>query len=169
MAKRSFSAVNWTPAATADTTALASAAYQALQGGSATQRLCILEIMVTGMAGAAAPTMLQMARCSNVGTTPTALAAPVSDGPMDPSVAALAAPPVSFTAAAAGPQRSSATTDARLDLSINAFGGIKRWVSAPGAEWWTLGNAASAGCCVLSAYNAGTSGAINSHIEYEPS
>lgn len=168
MAKRIFQASNFTPTATNDTTALANATYMALQGGSATQLLTILELMVTGFAGASAPTILQWARCSNVGTTPTALAAPVSDGPAHPSTAALAAPPVSFIAAAAGPQRSAATTDARLDLGLNAFGGIKRWVAAPGAEWVTLGNAASAGCSVLSAIG-GTVGAISAHIEYEPS
>jgi hypothetical protein len=168
MAKRTFQASNFTPAATNDTTALTNATYMALQGGSATQLLTVLEIMVTGNAGASAPTVLQWARASNVGTTPTALAAPNSDGPMHPSTAALAAPPIPFVAAAAGPQRSAATSDARLDLGINAFGGVKRWVAAPGAEWFILGNAASAGCSVLSSYNAGTPGAINSHIEYEP-
>lgn len=168
MAKRTFSTPNFTPTATADTTALANATYAALQGGSATQLLRVSEIMVTGLAGASSPTILQWARCSNVGTTPTALAAPNSDGPKHPSTAALALPPVSFAAAAAGPQRSSATTDARLDMGLNAFGGIKRWQAAPDDEWFTLGSAANAGCSVLSAFTGGTVGAINSHITYEP-
>jgi hypothetical protein len=140
----------------------------ALQGGSATQLITVLEVMVSGFAGASSPTILQLARASNVGTTPTALSAPNSDGVMHPSTAALAAPPVSFVAAAAGAQRSSATSDARLDMGLNAFGGIKRWVAAPGAEWYILGNTASAGCSVLSAFTGGTVGAISSHIEYEP-
>lgn len=168
MAKRTFQAVNWTPTATADTTALANGTYMALQGGSATQLITVLEVMVSGFAGASSPTILQLARASNVGTTPTALSAPNSDGVMHPSTAALAAPPVSFVAAAAGAQRSSATSDARLDMGLNAFGGIKRWVAAPGAEWYILGNTASAGCSVLSAFTGGTVGAISSHIEYEP-
>lgn len=168
MAKRSFQAVNWTPTATGDTSALANATYQALQGGSATQLLTVLEIMLSGFAGASSPTIQQLARCSNVGTTPTALAAPNSDGPLHPSTAPLAAPPISFVAAAAGPQRSSAATDARLDMGLNAFGGIKRWVAAPGAEWVILGNAASGGCSVLSAFTGGTVGALSSHILYEP-
>lgn len=168
MAKRIFQAPNFTPSATNDTTALTNATYMALQGGSATQLLTVLEVMVTGLAGASAPTVLQLARASNVGTTPTALAAPNSDGPAHPSTAVLAAPPISFAAAAAGPQRSAATTDARLDMAINAFGGVKRWAAAPGAEWFILGNAASAGCTVLSSFNAGTPGAVSAHIEYEP-
>lgn len=168
MAKRTFSVVNWTPTAAADATALPSSTYMGLKGGSATQLLTVLEIMVSGFAGASSPTILQLARAGTVETTPTALAAPNSDGPMHPSTAALAAPPVSFVAAATGPQRSSATTDARLDMGLNAFGGIKRWVAAPGAEFVILGNAASAGEAILSAYTGGTVGAISSHIEYEP-
>lgn len=168
MAKRIFQAANWTPTATADATALASGSYMGLKGGSGTQLMSVLEIMVSGFAGASSPTILQLARSSTIETTPTALAAPSSDGPAHPSTAALAAPPVSFTAAAAGPQRSAATTDARLDMGLNAFGGIKRWVAAPGAEWWILGNTASAGESVLSAFTGGTVGAISAHIEYEP-
>jgi ABC-type molybdenum transport system ATPase subunit/photorepair protein PhrA len=53
-------------------------------------------------------------------------------------------------------------------MGLNAFGGIKRWVAAPGAEWWILGNAASGGESLLSAFTGGTVGAISSHIEYEP-
>lgn len=168
MAKRTFQSSNWTPTATADTTALANASYMALQGGTATQLLRVSELMVTGLAGASAPTILQWARCSNVGTTPTALAAPNSDGPKHPSTAALAAPAVAFVAAAAGAQRSSATTDARLDMGLNAFGGIKRWQAAPDDEWFILGSAANAGCSVLSAFSGGTPGAINAHVTYEP-
>ena len=168
MAKRIFSAVNWTPTATADATALGNATYMGLKGGSSTQLMSVLEIMVSGFGGASTPTILQFARAGTVETTPTALAAPSSDGPAHPSTAVLAAPPVSFVAAGTGPQRSSATTDARLDMGLNAFGGIKRWVAAPGAEWWILGNAASGGESLLSAFTGGTVGAISSHIEYEP-
>lgn len=168
MAKRVFQAVNWTPTATADATALGNNTYMALKGGSSTQLMDVLEIMISGFAGASSPTILQFARVGTVETTPTGLAAPNSDGPANPATAALAAPPVSFVAAATGPQRSSATTDARLDMGLNAFGGIKRWVAAPGAQWSILGNTASLGESVLSAFTGGTVGAISSHIEYEP-
>lgn len=168
MAKRIFQAVNWTPTATADAVALVSSSYMALKGGTATQLLDVLEIMVSGFAGASSPTILQFARIGTVEITPTALAAPNSDGPAHPATAALAAPPVSFVAAATGPQRSSATSDARLDMGLNAFGGIKRWVAAPGAQWSILGNTASLGESVLSAFTGGTVGAISSHIIYEP-
>ena len=111
---------------------------------------------------------MQLARASTVETTPTALASPNSDGPVHPSTAALAAPPVSFVAAATGPQRSAVTSDAKLDLSLNAFGGVVRWLAQQGAEFSQLGNTASLGETILSAFTGGTVGAISAHIMYEP-
>src|SRR5205814_8760868 len=104
MAKRIFHASNYTPTAQADTTALTNATYQALKGGSATQLIDILEVMISGLAGASSPTIMQLARVTTIETTPTALASPNSDGPAHPATAALAAAPVSLVAAAAGPQ-----------------------------------------------------------------
>lgn len=168
MANNSFHAVNYTPTAQADAGALTSSTYQAIKGGSGTQKITIKEVEISGFAGSSAPTILQLARCGTLETTPTALAAPNSDGPLDPASAALAAPPVSFVAASTGPQRSNATTAARLNLGLNAFGGIVRWVAAPGAEWGQVGNTATLGESILSAFTGGTPGAISSHIIYEP-
>lgn len=168
MSNWSFQAVNWTPTAQADAGALTSSTYQALKGGSATQKIAVKEVMVSGLAASSSPTILQMARSSTIETTPTALAAPNSDGPLDPASAALAAPPVSLVAAAAGPQRSNSTSAARLNLALNAFGGIVRWIASPGAEWGQVGNTATLGESILSAFTGGTVGAISSHIVYEP-
>lgn len=168
MAKRSFGNTNWTPTATADTTALANGTYQAIKGGSATQRNEVVEIYVTGNAAVTSPTFLQLARASTLATTPTALSAPAFDGPMDPNTAALAAVPVTFTAAAAGSQRSAVTTDGKLNLGFNAFGGIMRWVAAFREEWVIHGSAVTIGESNFSAFTGGTVGAINSHIIYEP-
>lgn len=168
MAKRLFQVPNWTPTAAADASALANATYMALKGGSATQRIDFLEVYVNGMAAASAPTALCLARASTIETTPTALAAPATDGPADPATAALAAPPVSFTAAATGPQRSAATSDARLNLGINAFGGSFRWNAAPTQQWVLLGNTAQFGETLISSQNTGTPGALSAHLEYEP-
>ena len=169
MAKRIFQQSNWTPTATADTTAMAGATYMAIRGGSTTQRLDILDFMIEGMAPTtSSPTILQFARHSTIATTPTALAAPASDGPLDPASAALAAPPVSFTAAAAGGQRSAVTTDARFNLGINAVGGLLRYNAAPTQQFSMLGNTATFGEASLSAFTGGTVGAINAHIVYEP-
>lgn len=168
MAKRTFQATNWTPTAQADTAALTSSTYMAIKGGSGTQLIDVQEIMVSGFAGSTAPAILQMARVSTVETTPTALAAPNSDGPMHPSTAALAAPPVTFTAAGTGCQRSAATTDGRLNLGLNTYGGIAKWNSAFSAPWSILGNTADLGESVLSAFTGTTPGAISAHIIYEP-
>jgi len=167
VAKRTFQATNWTPTATADTSALANATYMALKGGSGTQLIDVQEIMVSGFAGSTAPAILQFARVSTVETTATALAAPNSDGPMHPSTAALAAPPVAFTAATTGPQRSAVTSDGRLNLGLNTYGGIAKWNSAFSAPWSQLGNTADLGESVLSAFTGTTPGAISAHIIYE--
>jgi hypothetical protein len=170
MAKRIFQAVNFTPTATADAaTALANSTYMAMKGGSSTQMIDVLEIMISGLAAStSSPTIMQFARHSTIATTPTALAAPNSDGPMHPSTAALAAPAVTFVAAGTGPQRSAATSDARLNVGLNAYGGIVRWVAAPTAQWTNLGNTAQLGEASLSAFTGGTVGAVSAHIIYEP-
>jgi hypothetical protein len=168
MAKRIFQTSNWTPAATADTTALASGTYMGVKGGSTSQRIAINEIYIDGMAGASAPTPLTFGRSSTLATTPTALAAPASDGPADGATAALAAPPVTFTAAATGGQRSALTTDAKLHLGLNAFGGIVRYNASPGQEFIITGNTTPLGEAYLSSQNLGTPGLIDAHIMYEP-
>lgn len=168
MAKRVFQASNFTPTATADAAALSNATYMALQGGSGTQLINVEEILVSGFAGASSPTILQFARDSTVGATVTALAAPNSDGPMHPSTAALGAAPVSFVAAGTSPQRSNSTSNPRLNLGLNAFGGIIRWQCAPREEWGILGNTAALGESSLSAFTGGTPGAISAHMVYEP-
>lgn len=168
MAKRIFHAANYTPTATADTTAHANATYQALKGGSSTQLINIVDIYIVGLASTTSPTLMQLGRASTVETTPTALASPNSDGPMHPSTAALAAAPVSLVAAAAGPQRSAVTTDAKLELGLNAFGGVVRVSLPPGEEWGQIGNTAALGESILSAFTGGTVGAVSSHLVYEP-
>lgn len=168
MACRIFQAVNWTPTATADTTALAGGTYMAIKGGSGTQQIDVHEIVVSGLAGSTAPAIMQMARVSTIETTPTALAAPNSDGPNHPATAALAAPPVTFVAAATGPQRSAVTTDARLNLGLNTYGGIAKWNDAFTKPWTILGATADFGESVLSCYTGTTPGAVSAHFIYEP-
>ena len=169
MAKRFFTNQNWTPTATADTTALANATYMAVKGGSATQLIKVIEISVSGLApSASSPTLMNFARSSTVATTPTALAAPASDGPNHASTAALAAAPITFTAAGTGGQRSATVTDAKINIAANMYGGIHKWNAPQDAEFFILGNTASLGEAYLSAFTGGTVGAVSSHILYEP-
>lgn len=165
MAKRSFSVATWTPVAVADTIAFTASGYQAIQGGSTTQRTNVLEIFMGGQAGASTPTFMVLAHDSTVAVTPTALSTGQKDAALDASSAALAAPVSSFVTASTQPQRSS--TLGLLNLSYNAFGGIVRWVAAPGEEISMVGNTASLGEISLSAYTGGTPGLMGSHIIYE--
>src|SRR5262245_21881308 len=127
MSKRVFHASNYTPTATADTTSLTNATYQGLKGGTSTNITQVIEVMLSGLAGSSAPTIMQLARASTLETTPTALASPNSDGFVNPAALAITSGPVAFVAAATGPQRSGSTSDAKLELNLNTFGGIVRW------------------------------------------
>ena len=163
MARWSGNVPTWTPVAVADATNFTDAGYMALQGGSSTQRSNLLEVYMGGQAGASSPSIMLVARDSTIGVTLSVgrLAA------LDPATAALAAPPVLFNTATTKPQRSS--TLSLLNLSFNAFGGIVRWVAAPGQEVGMLGNtAALLGELSLSAYTGGTPGLMGSHFIFEP-
>jgi hypothetical protein len=168
MAKRSFSAATWTPTATADTTNLANSTFMAIGASGATAGLNVLEIYIGGQASASSINIMQFARDSTLAATPTALAAPNSDGPLDTRTAALAAVPITCVQATTVPQRSAATTAARLSLSLNTFGGIIRWVAAPGEEWGITGVTVNISESSLSAFTGGSVGAIGAHVIYEP-
>lgn len=166
MSKSAFKVSTFTPVAVADTVAFTDGGYMALQGGSATQRIDISEVYMGGQAGVSSPSLMLLSRDSTVGVTLTALGAGNSNAALDPSTAALAAPPVGFVASTTKPQR--AATLGLLNLSFNAYGGIVRWVAPPGSEIKMLGNAASFGEVSLSHYTGGTPALMGAHIIYEP-
>lgn len=168
MAKRIFQAASFTPTAQADGGALTNATYMAVGAGSATQTLNVLEIYEGGQAGSSAVNIMMFARDLVLAATPTALAAPNGDGPMNTGSAALAAPPVTCVAATTGPSRTNTALTARLNLTFNAFGGIVRWVAAPGEEWTITGTTVSVSESSLSAFTGGSVGAMGAHIVYEP-
>lgn len=166
MAKWSFQVANFTIAATADAANMTDNTYMGLMGGSTTQRINIMEVFMGGLAASSAPAIMQLARDSTVQATPTALTTGQSNAALDPNTAALAAPQVAFTAATTKPQRSA--TLAKLNLAFNLFGGLVRWLAAPGEEFTILGNTASLGEASLSAFTGSTAGALSAHIIYEP-
>lgn len=170
MAKRIFQARGLTSGTgTAANTLLTTSQYMALKGGSSTQLIDVLEVLISGFAGSSAPALFELSRVQTVETTPTALTvATGSDGPAHPSTAALAAAPVSFIAASTQPTTSNAATDTRLNLGLNLFGGILRWVAAPGAGYSQIGNTAGLGESVLNTFTGSTSGTFSAHIMYEP-
>lgn len=172
MAKRLFTSagVTYTASAAGSATAGSTNTFMAIKGGSGTQMIDILEVLVSGKATASNVAAFELNRVSTLETTPTALAAPQSDGPMHPATAALAAAPVSFVAASTGPTPSNTVTDARLNLALNSFGGIIRWNAAPTQQYTMLGNTAPLGEAIL--WNSSTAGGsttlADAHIIYEP-
>lgn len=169
MAKRIFQVPTYTPTATADTTNLANNTFMAIGASGATAGLNVIEIYEGGQASASSINIMMFARDSTLAGTPTALSAPVSDGPMDTRTAALAAVPITYNfVTTTPPQRSALTSAARLNLSLNTFGGIVRWVAAPGEEWGITGVTVSVSESSLSAFTGGSAGLMGSHIVYEP-
>lgn len=162
MARWSANFVNFTPTLVADAANFTNGGYAAFQGGSGTQRTNVLEVFMGGLAGASSPSAMTLSRDSTVGTT-------LSVGrfaALDAASAALAAPPAAFQTATTVPQRSA--TLSLLQLAFNAFGGIVRWVAAPGEEVGMLGNTASLGEVSLSSLNTGTPGLMTAHLIVEP-
>lgn len=168
MAKRIVSVTVQTPTATADTVDLVDATYPfMLQGGTTTQRINVFEVYLGGQAGASTPTIILLSRDSQVATGTNTKGTGQNDAPLDASTAALAAPPlVGNSNATLKPRRD--TANHLLNLSFNAFGGIVRWVAAPGEEISVIGNTASLGELSLSAFTGGTPGALGAHMIYEP-
>jgi len=167
MAKRIVSITTITPTATADTTNLVDATYPFLaQGGSTTQRTNIIEIFMGGQAGASSPMIMILGRDSTVASGTNSDGTGQTDAALDAATAALAAPVVTGNSnATTKPQRSS--TLHLLNLTFNGFGGIVRWVAAPGEEISIVGNTASLGEVSLSAFTGGTVGALGAHMIYE--
>lgn len=165
MSKFTFAIPTWTPVAVADTIAMTNAGYCALVGASSTQISDLIEVYLGGQAGASSPAIMMLAHDSTIAVTPTALAAPNTIVPLKFETAALAAPVVGMVAAGTGPLRHA--TSKLLNLSFNAFGGIVRWVAAPGEEPNIVGNTAAGGEVSLSAFTGGTPGLLGSHIIFE--
>lgn len=167
MAKRSFQVPTWSPAAIADTTTMANAGFMAVGAAAATNGLLVSEIEINGLAAASSVMLMQFARDSALAATPTALAAPNSDGPMNSLTAAAQVGSLTCVAATTNPSRSAVTTSSRLNLGLNAFGGISRWVAYPGEEWGIIGITVSISESALSNFTGGATAAIGSHIIYE--
>src|SRR6185369_9984866 len=167
MSKRSVQQTTWTPTATADAAIMANTTYMAIEA-PLLGYVQVIEIYEGGQASASSINLMQFARSLAFGTTPTTLTAPNSDGPMSTFTVAGSGQATTYVAASTGPTRATASTSARLNLSFNSFGGIVRWVAAPGEEWGISGVTASISESSLSAFTGGSVGLIGAHIIYEP-
>lgn len=161
MARWAFNQNTFTPVAVADTTAFTSAGFVCLQGGSSTQRINCLEFFLGGQATSSTVNQVAIARDTTVGVTLSGGNGTVA---LDPATAALAAPPVGFSTASTKPQRGANLY--LLSPTFNAFGGIVRWVAAPGEEIGMLGNTANFG--EISISNIAGTGPMSAHIIFEP-
>lgn len=165
MPQRSLSFTNFTPTATADTTALANGTHMSIQGSTGTERIVVQEIYAGGQApSASSVTILVFARHTTFGLTPT-LAAGAKDAVTDASSATGTAR--GYTNAATPPQRSA--TQGLLNCTLNAFGGNFKWFpsNVPGKDISLVGNTQPLGEAGLSSFTGGSVGAIGAHILYE--
>jgi hypothetical protein len=168
MAKRSFSCSSNSFPAVADTTGFTTGQFMGVQAGSATTALNVLEISVSGQASASTLGNFLFARNSTAGATLGALASPFSDGALYGVLSSSAQGGTYSNATGTEPQRGATTTYSRLNMSINGFGGIYRWVAAPGEEWNIYGTAAGADSCFSNtSAGSGATCAAGVHIIYE--
>jgi hypothetical protein len=154
-----------TPTAAADTADIADGAFLAIVGGTAIQRVSIQEVYMAGLATSSSPMYMVLGRDSTVATGSLTLSG-AFDAALDPAMAATGLATAFNTAATLQPQR-SATLGHLLSLAFNGFGGLVRWVAAPGEEVQSVGSAASLGELSLSQFSGGTAAAIAAHIIYE--
>jgi hypothetical protein len=168
MAKRVTSITTITPAVYADAAALVDATYPfGLQGSGSTQRSSIIEVYLGGQATASAPAYMIVGMNSTAGAGTNSNGTGQTDAPLDPATAALAAPALTGNSwATTDPQRSA--TLKLLNLSFNAFGGLVRWVAAPGEEIYVVGNAVGLGSLSVSAFTGSSASAtMGAHMIYE--
>lgn len=159
--KYSLGYANVTPVAVAAAAAYTDAGYPFfLQGNSTTARLVIQEIYIGGEeASASSVNRMIFARDSTVGATG------ISGGTLAALGASATAPTVVVygNTSTTKPQRSS--TLSLLNLAFNAYGGLVRWVAAPGFEISIVGNTASLGEASLS--SASGTGKVSGHCLFE--
>lgn len=130
MAKYSMTWQTTTAVAVADTTAMTDAGYEGfLQGGSATMRLVVSEIYIGGEDTASTVNTIAVSRDSTVAATGLS---GNKNAVLDGSNTAPGTVAVYGNTSTTKPQRSA--TLHLLQLSMNSFGGIVRWVAAPGSE-----------------------------------
>lgn len=157
MAQYNTALAGWTPVAHADgASALANASYQCARTTSLST-LRIVEVFLGGEATSSTVNRHAVRRNSTNGATPT----DVVPGKLN----ALSAAPVSqgYSAASTGP--TLASTNHLLNLAFNAFGGIIRWVAAPGEELWASAATAPNGEITLDSISG--TGVVSSHLIFE--
>jgi hypothetical protein len=161
MAKYAMTWQSTTNVAVADTANMTDAGYAGfLQGGSSTMRLVVSEFYIGGEDTASTVNTTVVGRDSTVAATGIS---GNKNALLDGSGIAPGTIAVFGNTSTTKPQRSS--TLHLLQLSLNSFGGIVRWVAAPGSEISVVGNTASLG--EISISNVTGTGKTSGHVIYE--
>lgn len=157
--KVSSNITGWTPTAVGNTTNLTDAGHHTVQGYAAPGIVQILEIYMGGEATSSTVNEMEVARDSTVGVT-LSLGTGGYKAALSPNYTIQAAP---FNTSTTKPQKSA--TLHLLSLAFNAFGGVVRWVAAPGEELIMVGATASMG--EISLTSAVGAGKLSSTIIHE--
>lgn len=137
--KVSSSVTGWTPTAVGNTANFTDAGHHTLQGFAAPGTLLLMEVYLGGEATTSTVNEMEVARDSTVGGT-LSFGAGGYAASLSPNYTKQA---TAFNTSSTKPQKSS--TLHLLSLAFNAFGGVVRWVAAPGEEIIMAGAAASFG------------------------
>lgn len=157
MAQYTHGAVGYTPVAHADgAAALANNSYQSLHS-LGTAMLKVVEFFIGGEATASTVNRMSLRRASTNSVTPT------NQVPAALNFNSAAAVSQGSVAATTGP--TIASTQHLANVALNAFGGIVRWVAAPGEEIWAALTTAPNSELILDSISG--VGIISSDIKFE--
>lgn len=158
MAQYSCAPAAWTTATVADSGNLVNSNHQTLRSWSVTVVDRITEMFIGGEATSSTVVRMAARRNSTQAATPTN----VVPAGLSPFSAASAA---NFHQLAVTPPVAGAATQHLLNMSFNAFGGVIRWVAAPGEELYIIGATAANNEISLSSVSG--SALISSHVIFE--
>lgn len=159
---------NWTPTATSDGSDQVDGSYMAVQGGSATQVINIIELYIGGLEGTTqAPIEWVVAVDGTVGGG--TLAGSITLSAKNRQVTTLSSAPVAFSNASTTKPRRNPNFILATPV-MNAFGGIVRLAAIkPEDAWVIVGQSANTGELSLTAGpTPSTMKAVSSHFSLEP-
>lgn len=157
MAQYTSAADGWTCAAFADAASLTNSNHQSLRTWSATVAARVIEVFIGGEATSSTVNRMTLRRHSTQGATPTNTT-PAQLNPFSPAARALG-----FVLCAS--TQPVVQAGHLLNLAFNAFGGIIRWVAAPGEEPYFTGATATNNEGSISSLSG--TGIVSSHIIFE--
>lgn len=154
----SLGLTSYNPEAVANTVNFTDSKYLAVLGAATPFIGRVVEVFIGGEATSSTVNVLKVARDSTIGAT-------LSGGvitKLNPSSPTQQSSP--FCIATTKPQRGA---QHMLNLSLNAFGGIVRWVAAPGEELYFIANAVNQGEVSLSGFTGSGTGLQSASLVFE--